>query len=122
MSKIILLVSDNPEKAGVLEAALTSGGYETNTLEDASNIVETAIGLKPDLVRVDINIPIKDGYKICRDLRENADTQHVKVIFVKNENNPLEKAWAVVKGADFYFTTRNPFSEDNFVQSMSIIS
>lgn len=122
MSKIILLVSDNPEKSGVLEAALTSGGYETNTLEDASNIVETAIGLKPDLVRVDINIPIKDGYKICRDLRENADTQHVKVIFVKNENNPLEKAWAVVKGADFYFTTRNPFSEDNFVQSMSIIS
>lgn len=122
MSKIILLVSDNPEKSGVLEAALTSGGYETNTLEDASNIVETAIGLKPDLVIVDINIPIKDGYKICRDLRENADTQHVKVIFVKNENNPLENAWAVVKGADFYFTTRNPFSEDNLVQSMSIIS
>lgn len=84
--------------------------------------METAIRLKPDLVIVDINIPIKDGYKICRELRENADTQNIKVIFFKNENNPLEKAWAVVKGADFYFATTNPFSEDNFVQSMSVIS
>ncbi|HSG31349.1 MAG TPA: response regulator [Thermodesulfobacteriota bacterium] len=122
MSKKILLVCDDNEKSEVLSSALLSSGYETNSLSDYSDIVNKSVEVNPDMIIMDIDIPIKDGYKICRELKEAPDTQHIKVIFVKNDNNPLEKAWSVVKGADFYFATKNPFSENNLIQSMSVLN
>ncbi|NIP38518.1 MAG: response regulator [Candidatus Dadabacteria bacterium] len=122
MSKKILLVCDDNEKSEVLSSALANSGYDTTSLSDSSDLVNKSVEVNPDMIIMDINIPIKDGYKICRDLKETPDTQHIKVIFVKNDNNPLEKAWSVVKGADFYFATKNPFSENNLIQSMSVLN
>jgi len=119
MSKKILIVHDNPIKLETLKDALEKGGYNTITLSNKAEIVSKCRELHPDLILLDIEIPIREGYNMCKKLRESADTKDIKVIIIKNENNPLEKSWSVVKGSDFYFATKNPFSEDNLVQSMS---
>ncbi len=119
MSKEILIVHDNPIKLETLKDALEKGGYNTITLSNQPEIVSKCRELHPDLILLDIEIPIKEGYSMCKKLRESADTKDIKVIIIKNENNPLEKSWSVVKGSDFYFATKNPFSVDNLVQSMS---
>ncbi len=119
MSKKILIVHDNPIKLETLKDALEKGGYDTITLSNQPEIVSKCRELHPDLILLDIEIPIKEGYSMCKKLRESADTKDIKVIIIKNENNPLEKSWSVVKGSDFYFATKNPFSVDNLVQSMS---
>jgi len=119
MSKKVLAVCNNPVKLETLKDALEEAGYDTVTLSNKAELVSFSKELNPDLILLDIEIPIKEGYNMCKKLRESADTQDIKVIIIKNENNPLEKSWSVVKGSDFYFATKNPFSEDNLVQSMS---
>ena len=108
MSKKILIVHDNPIKLETLKDALEKGGYNTITLSNQPEIVSKCRELHTDLILLDIEIPIKEGYSMCKKLRESADTKDIKVIIIKNENNPLEKSWSVVKGSDFYFATKNP--------------
>ena len=119
MSKKVLAVCNNPVKLETLKDALEEAGYDTVTLSNKAELVSFSKELNPDLILLDIEIPIKEGYNMCKQLRKSADTKDIKVIIIKNENNPLEKSWSVVKGSDFYFATKNPFSEDNLVQSMS---
>jgi len=119
MSKKILIVHDNPIKLETLKDALEEGGYDTITLSNQAELVSFSKELNPDLILLDIEIPIKEEYKICKELRESPFTKDIKVIIIKNKDDPMQKSWSVVKGSDFYFATKNPFSEDNLVQSMS---
>ncbi len=119
MSKKVLAVCNNPEKLETLKDALEKGGYDTVTLSNKAELVSFSKELNPDLILLDIEIPIKEGYKICKELRESPFTKDIKAIIIKNKDDPLQKSWSVVKGSDFYFATKNLFSEDNLVQSMS---
>ena len=119
MAQKILIVHDKPDKLEILKDALEKGGYETVTISNKDEIVSKSRELIPNIILLDINLPIKEGYSICRELRESSETKDIKVIIIKNENNPQDKSWAVVKGSDFYFATKNPFSEDNLIESMS---
>ena len=90
MSKKVLAVCHNPVKLETLKDALEKGGYDTVTLSNKAELVSFSKELNPDLILLDIEIPIKEGYNMCKKLRESADTQDIKVIIIKNENNPLE--------------------------------
>ena len=121
MSKIILVVCNNTVKLDTLKDALEKGGYNTITLSNKAEIVSKCRELHPDLILLDIEIPIKEGYSMCKKLRESADTKDIKVIIIKNENNPLEKSWSVVKGSAFYLACRNSVRGDSLIQSMSVL-
>ncbi len=65
MSKKILIVHDNPIKLETLKDALEKGGYDTITLSNQPEIVSKCRELHPDLILLDIEIPIKEGYSMC---------------------------------------------------------
>ena len=121
MSEKILIVNDNPIKLETLKEALEKGGYDTISLSNKEEIVKSCIEFNPHLILLDIEMPIKEGYKLCGDLRESPDTKDIKVIIIKNKDNPQDKSWSIVKGSDFYFAARNVFSEKTLIQSISSI-
>ena len=67
--KIILAVDDEPNILMSIEFILDMEGYEVHTARDGDDALEAAEQVRPDLILLDINMPRKDGYEVCRILR-----------------------------------------------------
>ncbi len=106
MEKTILVVEDDAGIRIVLEDALTSQGYLVLTAEDGREGLEKAMQLKPDLIILDVMLPMMDGFEICKTLRKEGIVSPVLMLTVKDEE--VEKVLGLELGADDYMT--KPFS------------
>lgn len=121
MLKVILVTNKYSTKAQNLIEALENGGYVIITASNSSETINKCVEYHPDLVIIDVDLPIKDGYSLSKELRKSPDTKDVKVIRIKSKNSPLDKTWAMLKGSDFYFAATNPFKEDTLIESISTL-
>ena len=108
----ILVVDDVPENVRLLEAVLTSRGYDVVPANDGRLALELAGSAKPDLVLLDVVMPELDGYAVCRRLRESEDTTVLPVIMITASEGP-EKTKAIEAGADDLIT--KPFNHDELL-------
>lgn len=67
----ILVVDDNESSAMTLSWAMEMYGYEVRTCYDGVSAVEVAEDFQPEIVLLDIGMPVMDGYEICRKIRNN---------------------------------------------------
>lgn len=78
----ILVVDDNPDNIDVLVNALENMGYNLAIATSGERALKTTTHFLPDLILLDLMMPGIDGMETCRRLKENAQTQHIPVIFV----------------------------------------
>jgi adenylate cyclase len=95
----ILVVDDVPENVRLLEAVLTSRGYDVISATDGRVALELAASAKPDLALLDVVMPRPDGYAVCRRLRESEETAVLPVVMV-TASQEEEKTKAIEAGAD----------------------
>jgi DNA-binding response OmpR family regulator len=115
--KVILAVDDEPNILMSIEFILEMEGYEVHTARDGDEALEVAERVRPDLVLLDINMPRKDGYEVCRILRMRENMAGTKVIMLTAKGQTLEKKKGLEVGADEYVT--KPFSADELLQTIS---
>lgn len=106
--KKILAVDDEPNILMSIEFILEMEGYDVHTARDGEEALEVAERVRPDLILLDINMPRKDGYEVCRILQEREDMSGTKVIMLTAKGQTLEKKKGLEVGADGYVT--KPFS------------
>lgn len=82
MPKKILIVDDEVDIVGVLSMRLQAHGYEVLVAATGIQAVTTAIKEKPDLILLDIAMPILDGYGVIENLKKSAETSKIPIIFV----------------------------------------
>ena len=111
--KIILAVDDEPNILMSIEFILDMEGYEVHTACDGDDALEAADRVRPDLILLDINMPRKDGYEVCRILRQRKSMADTKVIMLTAKGQALEKKKGLEVGADEYVT--KPFSADELL-------
>jgi len=114
--KKILAVDDEPNILMSIEFILEMEGYEVYTAHDGDEALEVARRVRPDVILLDINMPRKDGYEVCRILREQADMAGTKVIMLTAKGQTLEKKKGLEVGADEYVT--KPFSAVDLLQKI----
>ena len=102
----ILLVEDDPNIAFGLEKDLQLEGYETELATDGEAGVRKAREWNPDLIILDVMLPKKDGYQVCRELRHHR--VDVPIIMLTARSHEAEKVLGLELGADDYVT--KPFS------------
>ena len=92
----VLLVDDEPFNLSLLDGVL-SRDYIIQTAGNGPQALELAFASPPDLILIDVMMPVMDGFDVCRRLKENAITMHVPVIFItaKNEIKDEELGFAV---------------------------
>jgi len=95
----ILAVDDVPQNLRLLEAVLTSNGFEVVTALTGEEALLQVLKEKPDLVLLDIMLPGIDGYEVCRRLRADPKTSFLPVVMVTASGLP-EKVKAIEAGAD----------------------
>lgn len=105
MNKKILVVEDDQTLKETLAYNLNRQGYVVETATDGKIAVEIARKLEPDLVILDIMLPIIDGYEVCRILRKDSN---VPIIMLTARDDEIDRVLGLEIGADDYLT--KPFS------------
>ncbi len=114
--KIILAVDDEPNILMSIEFILDMEGYEVHTARDGDDALDAAERVRPDLILLDINMPRKDGYEVCRILRKREHMAGTKVIMLTAKGQTLERKKGLEVGADEYVT--KPFSADELLSAI----
>jgi class 3 adenylate cyclase len=99
----VLVVDDQPANIRLLDAVLTSRGYDVVAAESGEEALKRINESPVDLVLLDIRMPGMDGYEVCRQIREQRDTAYLPVVMVTASGDE-EKVKALEAGADDFLT------------------
>jgi DNA-binding response OmpR family regulator len=106
MSRKILIVEDNRGIQMSLKDEFESNGYQVFMAENGGEGLIIAEKEKPDLIILDIMLPVMDGYEVCKKLRMEGN--HTPIIMLTVKNKEIDKVLGLELGADDYVT--KPFS------------
>ena len=106
MPKKILVVEDEPGIRLSVSDELESAGYQVFTSGDGEKALALAGKEKPDLIILDLMLPVLDGYEVCKKLRMRGDRTPIIMLTVKDKE--IDKILGLELGADDYMT--KPFS------------
>ncbi|WP_092471207.1 response regulator transcription factor [Desulfotruncus arcticus] len=109
----ILVVDDEKNIIELLRFNLEREGLEVIAAYDGQQAVEQARTEKPDLIILDIMLPLMDGLEVCRQLNQQAETRNIPVIMLSAKGDELDKILGLEIGADDYVT--KPFSPRELV-------
>lgn len=110
MPKVILLVDDSPTELALMSHALSGKDYQIVTASDGEQALEKILEHMPDLVLLDVILPKKNGFQVCRQLRTTPETKDMKVILVTSKTMDSDRFWGLRQGADEYIT--KPFTRE----------
>ena len=108
MSKRILIVEDQEDLRAILRTLLTSTGFEVVEAADGEAGVSKAKSELPDLVLMDIQLPVMDGYEAIRRIKADATTARMPLIAVSSFAMKGDEEKARAAGCDAYVT--KPYS------------
>ena len=100
MQKIII-VEDTEKIRNELKEFLSKYGYDVKVPKDFKNIINYIFEEHPDLILLDINLPVFDGYYICREIRSKSD---VPIIIVTSRDSEMDELMSMNLGADDFIT------------------
>jgi len=96
MSEKVCIVDDNLVNRKLLAAILKQEGYELLEAEDGEKAIDVTWKESPDLILLDIMMPKKDGYQVCRELKSDERSAHIPIIFLSAKSQVEDK----IKGLD----------------------
>lgn len=115
-SKLIMIVEDSPTDQKIAETVCADSGFRTVTVKEGDKVLATVIEKKPDLILLDVILPNKNGFQVCRQLKNNAETKDIRVIIVSSKDQASDKFWGKKQGADDYVT--KPYDENDLLDAI----
>jgi CheY-like chemotaxis protein len=100
----ILYVEDNEDNIYVLESRLRRHGHEVMIARDGASGVQLATTERPDLILMDLSLPVLDGWEATRQLKAAAQTQHIPVIALTANAMSGDREKALAAGCDDFDT------------------
>ena len=97
----IYIVEDDRVLRTELMKLLNSYGYECAYSDDWQNIIQLALQESPDLILLDINLPLFEGFHICREIRKQSE---VPIIVVTSRSTDMDELMSMNLGADDFIT------------------
>lgn len=95
----ILVVDDEPDIVEFLEKTLRTDGYQVLPAYDGIAALDMASTEKPDLIILDIMMPMMSGYEVCEQLKSNPATQQIPVLCVSSAHSADARAKSMRSGA-----------------------
>ncbi|MEW8451369.1 MAG: response regulator [Candidatus Thiodiazotropha sp.] len=117
MSKIILIVDDEPNIVLSVEYLMKREGYEVVTAGDGQEAMERISESPPDLLILDVMMPRKNGFEVCREIRADSALSTMPILILSAKGREAEIKKGISLGADGYIT--KPFSTHDLVDRVN---
>lgn len=95
----ILVVDDEPDVVALLERTLKSEGFDVITAYDGIAALDLVSTERPDLIILDIMMPMMSGYEVCEQIKANPQTQYIPVVCLSSAHTPDARAQSLRAGA-----------------------
>jgi DNA-binding response OmpR family regulator len=116
VAKTILVVDDSPSEMQFMLRALSGKGYEFYTATDGEQAIEKASRYQPDLILLDVVLPKKNGFQVCRHIKSSDPVTKTRIIMVSSKNQESDRFWGMKQGADCYLA--KPFGPAELVAAV----
>lgn len=113
MPRTILVVEDEPNIVDSLSFIMKRAGFEVLVARDGDTAMRMMQSRPADLVLLDVMLPRRDGYEVCREIRSNPDWKSVRIVMLTARGRDLDRRKGLRLGADDYVT--KPFSTRDIV-------
>jgi twitching motility two-component system response regulator PilH len=114
--KKVLIVDDSPAQVKLMQGLLETEGYQPVGINDPRLVEEAIAAERPSLILLDVIMPERNGFQICRELKSNAQYNTIPVIMVTSKDSVSDKYWGQQQGADGYVT--KPFTRDELLRAV----
>ncbi|MBV8515085.1 MAG: response regulator [Acidobacteria bacterium] len=116
VQKKVLIVDDSPSQVRLMQGLLETEGYEGVGLNDPKLIEQTITAETPSVILLDVVMPGRNGFQVCRELKNNTKFNSIPVILVTSKDTPSDRYWGEQQGADGYVT--KPFTREELIRAV----
>ena len=116
MLKKVLIVDDSPAQVKLIQGLLEPEGYPSIGINDPKLVEETIKEEQPGLILLDVVMPERNGFQICRELKSSTDFNGIPVILVTSKSSASDRYWGEQQGADGYVT--KPFTREALLRKL----
>jgi len=117
MKKKILVIEDNEQNLYLVRYILEENNHEVFAASDGKTGIDMAISIKPDLILLDIQLPVMDGYAVARNLRQIPDLVDTPIIAVTSYAMVGDRGKAMAAGCNGYI--EKPIDPDTFMNEVA---
>jgi twitching motility two-component system response regulator PilG len=101
-NKLVLVVDDSPTIRKIVEITLKREGYRVNTCDNAMKALASVADDPPDLVLLDVMLPVMDGYKVCSIIKKRH--RDMPVVMLSSKDGFFDKVRGKMVGSTHYIT------------------
>jgi twitching motility two-component system response regulator PilH len=112
----ILIADDSVAELQIFQQTLQPTGHTIVTVLDGEAAEERVKSEKIDLIILDVIMPKKNGFQVCRDIKSNEQLKKIPIIMVTSKDQESDKFWGMKQGADEYLT--KPFKPEDLLKAV----
>ena len=116
-NETIMVVDDSPTDLTLMTSPLKEAGYQIITAVDGEEALAKAANERPALIVLDVILPKKNGFQVCRQLKTAPETEGIKVLLLTSKTQDSDRFWGLKQGADDYMT--KPFEDEELVANVA---
>lgn len=104
MTSLVLVADDDPFNLRLLQELCEGAGYRVATAADGSDVLDVVARERPDLILLDVAMPVLDGFEVLRILKSDADLADIPVVLVTAAGDEESRSRGIELGAEDYVT------------------
>jgi len=114
--KKVLIVDDSPAQVKLMQNLLEREGYTPVGINDPRLVEEAIAQEHPSVILLDVVMPERNGFQVCRDLKGSDQYNGIPIILVTSKDTASDKYWGEQQGADGYVT--KPFTREDLLRAV----
>lgn len=114
--KKVLIVDDSVAEVHLMQSMLQRGGFHSVGISDPTRIEDAIEEERPNVILLDVVMPQRNGFQVCRDLKSQELYSKIPIILVTSRTSPSDRYWGEQQGANGYVA--KPFTPDELINAV----